>query len=189
MSERRRECLRRYYALATDLQRDVASYEVMKRDSNIYRSIRSCWESFAAFRRDAGLPVTLAGLRSHPSAWLREWCINRYTRLMLDHGFQPNSQGLLKLDSCLYDCIRIQWGGFAAFCDDLKLAPARRRGKVAATDEKGRHDCREEYLDLVKRLGHALTSKEMAWHNKGLLKRILKLWGKWSTFRAEIGPV
>lgn len=186
--ERRRECLRRYYSLSTQLMRNIPSHELNRLDSNLYRSIRSCWKSFSAFRKEAGLPAALTRMRSQPSDELRKWCIIRYVRLIDNLGFQPNSADLMRWDTCLYGCIRVQWGGFPQFCNDLRFSPARRQHSRMLTDDAKRALCLSEYREFAQRLGRSPTGRQIREQNFGLFRRILKFWGSLGAIRAEAKP-
>lgn len=184
----RRSCLMRYYELVSRKGRTVPSHELLRLDSNLYRSIRKAWDSFAAFRADAGLPAVLTGETQKPCGELRQRCISEYAELSKRVGYLPNTADLNQLDPWLSQRIRLQWGGFHAFCDELALSPRRRKRKLTSTSEASQRDaCRAEYRDLVTRVGRRICSYEPRLHTAGLYKRIRRLWPSFEAFCDEIG--
>lgn len=155
----------------------------MKLDSNLYRRIIACWGSFQSFRCDVGLPATLTKWRRRPNSRLREWCIEHYLVLTDSLGLQPNTAQIIKLKPELAECIRIQWGSFEQFCDDLKFSPARRHHRRTLPETEKCAICRSEYLSLMQHLGRHPTASDMKIYSRGLLKRIVGRWGTLENFR------
>jgi len=183
----RRECLSRYYALTRQTGRTLSSQEIRRTHSNLYFSIRRNWGTFRAFREEAGLEPVLTGKTRQPNPGLREDCIAEYFALSNRIGFLPNTTNLNRLDGWLSERIRIQWGGFAAFCDDLKVYPARRHRSSRTDEATKREACRLEYQSLTRLLGYAPSSSELRLHTDGLYKRIRASWGSFEPFCDDIG--
>jgi hypothetical protein len=185
---RRRSCMARYYGLVENAGRTLSSHELLRIDSNLYRSVRKAWGSFAAFRADAGLPPVLTGKTRKPCAELRRDCISEYGELANRVGYLPNTADLNQLDPWLSERIRIQWGGFHAFCDDVALSPRRRNRKLTSVSESSQRDaCRAEYRNLITRLGRRSSSYELRLHTTGLYKRIRRSWPSFEAFCDEFG--
>lgn len=185
--DHRLDCLTRYYALTTRVGRTVSSHELMRLDSNLYRSIRAAWGSFSAFRAGGGIPEALTGKTRKPCSDLRRDCISEYHALAQRIGYLPNTSDLNRLDAWLSERIRIQWDGFPEFCEDLKLSPARRKRSSRSSEHARQSECRAEYLDLVQRLGRRPSSNELRQHTTGLYKRIRRSWPSFEAFCDEIG--
>jgi len=185
----RRECLGRYYALTRKAGRTLSSADVNRTDSNLYRSIRLHWGAFRGFREEAGLPPVMTGKTQSPNPRLRQDCIAEYFALARDISFLPNTADLNRLDGWLSQRIRMQWGGFPAFCEDLKIYPARRHRSSKIDDATRRDNCRHEYRELMQTLGRAPSSWELRLHTAGLYKRIHALWGSFERFCDDIGLV
>ncbi len=186
-AERRADCLQRYCALATSWACEVTSHELSRSNSTLYLRIRRCWGSFAAFRAEAGLSPTFTGITTKPNQTLRDRCIDRYCHLAARTGYQPNTADLYRLDRRLYDWIRIQWGGFPQFCDDLRFSPAHRRRSAKTNEATRRNECQDEYRMLKERIGRAPLVSEMRRLAPGLYTRIRKLRGGIAAFREQIG--
>ncbi len=183
----RQQCLMRYYTLNRKAGRALSSSDLLRADSNLYRSIRANWGPFRAFREEAGLEPVLIGKSRQPNSVLRSECIAEYFALRDRVGFLPNTAELNRLNAWLGERIRIQWGGFAAFCDDLKTYPARRK-RSSRTDETAKREmCRQEYRLLMRLLEYPPSSWDLRLHTDGLYKRIKKSWGSFESFCDEIG--
>jgi hypothetical protein len=165
----------------------LASHEILRSDNNLYRSILRNWGAFGAFRQDAGLKPVLTGEARRPSPDEREDCIAEYFELSRRVGFLPNTTDLNRLNVWLSARIRIQWGGFPAFCEDLNVYPARRK-RSSRTDEATRREkCRQEYRSLMLVLGYRPPSWELQLHTDGLYKRIKRSWSSFEAFCDDIG--
>lgn len=185
-AERVEHCLVRYFAAASEARGEISGSDLMRVDSNLYRRITKVWPSFAAFRQDAGLPSKLTGIPQKPNDVLRERCITRYFLLARSLGHQPNTAELIRVDPTLCEWVRVQWGGFPAFCSDVGVLPVRTHKKSSAPNEAQRKACLNEYRALERRLGHTPSSVDMRIHTSGLYKRIKKLWGGVAEFRKAI---
>jgi hypothetical protein len=184
---RRRSCLMRYSELVSRRGRTIPSHELLRIDSNLYRSIRKAWSTFAAFRADAGLPAVLTGETRKPCAELRQRCISEYDELAKRIGYLPNTADLNQLDPWLSERIRLQWGGFHAFCDDVAISPRRRNRKLTTTSESSQRDaCRAEYRNLIAHLGRRISSYELRLYTAGLYKRIRRCWPSFEAFCDDI---
>jgi hypothetical protein len=183
----RQQCLSRYYALNRKAGRVLSSSDLLRTDSNLYRSIRANWGPFRAFREEAGLEPVLTGRTEHPNPILRSECVAEYFALRNRVGFLPNTTDLNRLNAWLGERIRIQWGGFAAFCDDLKTYPARRHRSSRTDETTKREMCRQEYRSLMRLLEHPPSSWELRLHTDGLYKRIKKSWNSFESFCDDIG--
>ena len=118
---------------------------------------------------------------------LREACIGEYFALAAKVGYLPNTSDLMKLKCGLPERIRIQWGGFAEFCEEFKIRPAGSQMKRNRPEAARRAQCKSDYFALVNRLGHVVASNELRKHDIGLDKRIRTLWRSVGRFLVEIG--
>jgi hypothetical protein len=182
----RRHCLDRYYRLTVTMGRTLSSAEIIRTDSNLYRAIRANWQTFRAFREEAGLPPTMTGKTRSPNPELRADCVSEYFELSNKVGYLVNTTDLNRLDPWLSERIRIQWVGFPQFCEDLKISPRRRKRSSLVDDATKRENCRIEYRALMLRLGHPPSSTECNAHTDGLYKRIMRLWPNFEAFCEEM---
>lgn len=181
---RQHDCIVRYRRLVAQHGRDVTSAEINgKFDSNLYRSIRALWSTFAAFRAAAGLTDKRRNAVPQPNAEERQRCIAEYVALTSELGVQPNSAALLKHRPYLFKRIRWQWGSFADFGLEMQL-PLRRHRNQHLPDEVRRERCIAEYRALSLRLGRQPGSHELQALTDGLYKRIWRLWGGFAAFRS-----
>jgi hypothetical protein len=180
------ECMGRYHTLSLEHGFNPSSHALMTLDANLYRTVKSLWGSFAAFRKDSGLAPKMSGVTRTPCSALRKRCIDDYGKLARAIGFHPNTSDLNRLDPWLSELIRIQWGGFPQFVRDLHLRPAKTQCSRNAVDADARADCRTEYRSLMSKLGYAPSSWELRLHTRGLYKRIKKRWKSFEAFCDEI---
>jgi hypothetical protein len=182
-----RECVVRYRRLVEPNNHAPTAYDLNKVDSNLYRSIRRAFGTFAKFRSAANLEPGMVRRFSEPNPILRERCIREYAELSARLGKQPNAATLQRNNHYLYKQIAVQWGTFTEFCAANGVQPSRQRRSTGAGDAAWQERCKAEYADITLKLGYAPSSRQLQDCSNGLYKRIRKLWGGFGAFRAEVG--
>jgi hypothetical protein len=176
-----------YCTLAARRGRDLSNYDLRSIDPRLSRRIGAAWESFAAFRREVGLPEEWTGQALSPSPARRDACVHEYEYLSKQLGFLPNSGYLLKHQGWLLRRISAQWGGFNKFCDDVSIMPAGRKRRAAESEAEDREECRHGYRSIMERLGRRPTSADLLRHSSGLYKRISRCWSSFEEFCKDVG--
>jgi hypothetical protein len=186
-AEMQRDCVHRYRQLMKLNGKALTSNDLNLKDSNLYRSIRAAFGTYANFRRLAQFPNEAVGRYSRPGPHLRQRCIRQYAELTSQLGMPPNAADLQLEKATLYSDIRLQWRSFAEFCIDIGVTPTGHARHFVTKDAIWRQRCVDEFANLTIKLGFPPTSRQLQDHSNGLYKRILRIWGGFAAFRAEIG--
>ena len=185
---KRKECLLRYQALMQKHGCEITSSELQQvLDSNLYRSIRACWGTFAEFRAAAKLTPKQTGVPAGPNPALRERCIAEYSALSKELGRSPNSAEIKNMTGSLIDRIAQQWGTFGEFCEEMRIPLSRRHRDLKISLPVLRKRCRNEYLAAMKRVGYAPSSRQLQDITDGLYRRIKRAWGSFEEFCDDLG--
>ena len=187
LDEKREECIIRYRALMRKHGCELTSSELQQLlDSNLYRSIRACWRTFAEFRAAAKLTPKQTG-KSRPNPVLRERCIAEYSALSAKLGWSPNSAEVAKKAGSLMARITQQWGTFAEFCEVMRIPLRRRHRDLKVSQAILRERCRAEYRAAMTRVGYPPSSRQLQDVTDGLYRRIKKAWGSFEEFCDDLG--
>lgn len=189
VEEKRRICIARYRALTEKHGRELTSGELHHGgDSNLYRLILTCWDTFPDFRVAAGLPRKRTAEARLPSPMLRDQCIAEYSAMSARLGRSPNSMDLRNEDVTLLDRITLQWGTFPEFCEEMRISLKRRHRDLRKVDDAVlRERCRDQYRLATLRLGYPPTSRKLQDVTDGLFSRIKTLWGSFEAFCDDLG--
>lgn len=176
-------CLREYEELAKKLSYDPNTTDLVREnESGLKERIVKAWGSFPAFCADQR--PQLSRQRKDPRRSIetkRADCIAEYRVISAKLGYNPTVQ---ELKSGICKSVLKCWPTFTAFYDEAGIV-TRRPVRRFLSDEDRRSHCIESYSIIMRQLGHAPSSVELARVDVALHGLIVRAFGSFAKFVAK----